>query len=241
MTPAEFAQYVRFKTRTNSSTFTDADMLMLMNIHKDDLATEIIKANEDYFGTPETADLVAGQRQYPFPDDMLNQVKHVEAKLDGTNQIPLAEFDLTGYQRSTDETTITNLFSNTEGNAYFDIFSNSIWIYSGTITSVSAGLKIWSYQWPAKFTNLASTTDMAVDPSNTTVGFPRAFHELLARRVIIEYKTSGDKAMQLTDSELKYDVDLQRKLDSISEMNMSRSNTAALPSGKKLWNDGHDL
>ena len=50
MTSKQFADYIRKKTKTNSSTFTDADILLYANIIKDDIAKEVNKANEDYFG-----------------------------------------------------------------------------------------------------------------------------------------------------------------------------------------------
>lgn len=238
MSPLKFAEYVRFKTKTDSNTFTDDEILMLMNIFKDDFAKEIIKVNEDYFGVPETLNLIANQREYPLPPDILNQIKFVEVTFDGTSWIPLKEFDLNSYRRTTDETTITANFSNADGEAAFDIFRGSLWIYSGTIITVTGGLKLWTFQWPADFSDLSSEVDMSIDPTNVSAGFPRAFHELLARRVVIEYKTSSDKPLQLDQFEQKFELDFQKAMDSISNMNLDRAHTITYPPSTQEGNNG---
>jgi hypothetical protein len=94
MTPKELASYVRFKTRTNPSTFTDADILMLMKIRQDEIAKDILDADEDILLIPQYSSLVANQREYSLPVDMLSSIKRVEAKLDGTNFIKLNELDI---------------------------------------------------------------------------------------------------------------------------------------------------
>ena len=46
MVGTEFAIYIRYLSRTNSTTFTDAQIVSLANIVKDDMAKDIIKADE---------------------------------------------------------------------------------------------------------------------------------------------------------------------------------------------------
>jgi hypothetical protein len=245
MTPAELVNLVRYNTRTNSSTFTDTNILMLLNLYIDDFSTEIIKADEDYFGVPQFADLALNddnspQREIPLPADNLNQIKMVEAKLDGSHWIPLTELDLTQYNRTTDEATIASIFGTSEGRAFFDIFRNSLWLYTGTFGAVSQGLKLWSFQWAAHITNAASTTDLSEDPSDVEAGFPRAFHELLARRVGIHYKTTREKPLALTDNEIKFSVDFQSKIDSIEDMDQKRPNTSSMPDERE-YDNGYNL
>jgi len=240
MTPIQLASYVRLKTKTNTTTFTDADIIVLANIYIDDFAKEILKVNEDYFGMPHTANLTANQREYPFPAEILNQIKFLEAKLDGTNWIKLKEFDLNTYSRTTDESTITSNFSNNEDEAFYDLFRNSIWIYSGTITDVTSGLKLWSFDYPAHLTDLSLSTDISVDPTTTTGGFPRAFHELLCRRIIIEKKGMGDKPIPLTDNEQLFKFDFENALDSLRPANLDRAVTGTLPDEEDESDNGYD-
>lgn len=240
MTYREFAKYIRKQTGTNSNTFTDADLLVYANIYKDELAKRIVRTKEDVFGMPMVIDLAINddgspQREYPLDPDSFQQVKYVEAKLDGVNTIPLTEMDLTGYRGSTDDADIANNFNNTKGGAFFDLFRGSLFIYSGTFGVVAQGLKLWTFQWPAKFTSdiLGTDEEMSNDPSTTSAGFPREFQELLARRVIIAKKTESDKPVQLTDNEKKYDSDLAIALDEFSNHDPI---FAALPEENRMDN-----
>jgi hypothetical protein len=228
MSPAQFATLIRYYTGTNSTTFTDAEILVLANVFKDDIAKEIAKKNEDYFGMKFVRNLQAGIRSYGMPDEVLNNIKYVEAKLDGTAQKRLYEIDLTEYKRATDEATIREQFANRE--PAFDIFARAIWIFSGeAIIDVEDGLILWAIIFPADITNLASTIDMATDPSDTSHGFPRQFHELLARRVSIAYKTAQDRPIPLSEKEKLYEYDLGNALSAISGMNLDRSVNASVP------------
>lgn len=234
MTPANFAALVRYYTGTNSTTFTDAEMLKMVNPYKDDIAAQIVLRNEDYFGMLFTRNLAADRREYAMPDEILNSIKYVEAKLDGTNWSHLTEFDINSYKRPTDEANILLNFSTLE--PMYDIFRRSLWLYTGSaITAVTGGLKLYAIIYPADITDLTSNTDMSVDPTETSHGFPRQFHELLARRVSIGYKSSLDKPRKLSAKEITYEVDLERALNAITGGNQDRSVIATVP-----YDDGQD-
>lgn len=236
MTPAKLASYVRLKTRTNSTTFSDADMLIYLEQRLDEIAQVILKTDEDILLLPQTTNLVASstQRDYPFPADILSRIKRVEAKLDGTNWLKLDEIDITRITVPiATETDITNTFSNEQDNCFYDLLRNSIYIYSGTIAAVSNGLKLWCNTWPTSISDLSSSTDMSVDPSTTTHGIPRPLHEILARGVIIDYKQSREKPIALTERELKYEIDLQKAIETVKHGNLDREVTGEVP-----YNDG---
>lgn len=228
MTPAQLNSYINLSCGTDDAEFLPADKLILINIYKDDIAKEIAKVNEDIFGMPFTANLEADRREYGFPYDILNNLKGVEAKLDGSNWSWLREFDLNSFKRPTSETDIRNYFTGRD--PMFDIFRMALWIYSGdAIIAVTGGLKLWSIIYPADITDLTSTTDMSVDPSTTSHGFPRQFHELLGRRVSIHYKTSQDRPITLSEKELMYESDLEKALNAVKGMNLDRSVIGSVP------------
>jgi hypothetical protein len=230
MTPVKLAEYVRYKTRTNSTTLTNADLIILANVVKDKLVWRALEADEDLFLVPTYLNLVADQREYPLHSDILSRIKRVEAKLDGTNFIKLYEFDLVqhSYPIST-EADIVAHFGNTEGDAYFDIMRRSIWIYSGTITSVTAGLKIWLNTVVADITSMESTTDMSEDPTTTTHGIPRALHKPLGDGMVIEWKQSREKPIALSDTELLWDKEVTRAVDSLKRANYDRDVIGLVP------------
>lgn len=232
MTPLTLTQEIRFRTGSDVNTFTDADVLRLINKHKDLLSLDAIKANEDLFGTIQTRDLVAStsSREYSLPTGLV-KIKAVEAKLDGTNWVRLVEFDLDSYQHTTDEDTIQDNFSNEEGYASFEIYRNSLFIYSGVITAGTDALKLYCIVRPADLTDLTLTTDLSADPTTTSFGIPTEFHNLLARYVSRDYKQAGDKSMQLADDEqdMILEKDRAKMIDALMGLNLSRTTQLKVP------------
>lgn len=231
----EFATYIRFHTKTDSTTLTDAELVAIANVQKDTIAKEIAKTNEDIFGMRYLRDLEAGVREYSFPTDILSNIKSVEAYVanGGTEKKKLTEFDLTQYRGTTDEAAILQAFA---GKNQFDIFRKSLWLYTGeAILDVEDGLELWAIQYPADLTTakLASTDDMSVQPSTTSHGMPREAHEIWARACIIEYKNSKPKPIPLNERELNFESDLQKVLNALKGTNLDRQNTGSVP-----YNDG---
>lgn len=231
----DFASYVRYHTNTDSTTLTDAELVLLANVQKDDIAKEIAKTNEDIFGMWFTRDLEVNVREYSFPNNILSNIKYLEAKVanGGTEWKHFDETDLTKYKRTTEEASIVQNFA---GKYLFDIFRKSVWLLcEETMIAVTEGLKLWAIQYPADLTTaiLSSTTDMSVDPTTTTCGMPRESHELWARATIISYKNSQEKPIPLTEKELNYKADLKLMLDSLRGTNLDRENTGDVP-----YNDG---
>lgn len=236
MTPAQFASYIRLKTKTNSTTFSDADILVYANIVKDDIAKEVTKANEDYFGIELLRDLKVGERKYLFPTYLMNQMKFLQAKLDGTNWVTLEEFDVTSYERPTDEDSIRANFVGKK--PAFDIFGNEIAIYSDSaIIDVTGGLKLWAIIYPADLSSLSGTGDMSINPSLTSFGMPRQLHKVWATKVIIEYKSSKEKPIPLSEQELSVDKDLTDAINSLKLQNLDRGVVATVPNND---NNGQD-
>lgn len=236
MTGQNFASLVRLYTKTNSTTLTDANIVILANVVKDDFAKQILSADEDIFGVPATRNLVASdisdptKREYSLPEDYIG-IKSVEAKFDGTNWMRLFELDLAKHRRATDEATIISLYENTEGRAFYDIFRNSLWLYSGAIAAVTAGLKLWYISYPADISaaTLALSTDLSLDPSTTTSQLPRQFHELWARKISILWKSTREKPIPLAERELVFDADFLKAIGSITNPNKDRDIEASLP------------
>lgn len=250
MTPKKFAAYVRWKTRTNDATFTDADMLVSMEFQQEEIIKSILDADEDTFLVPQTDDLVASTitaREYPQPSDILSRMKRVEAKLDGTTWVTLAEIDLTELSNPlSTEDLITSTFNNSQvsksnsNGARFDIIRKSLMIYSATITATTDGLKIWCNTWPAVVTDLALTTDMSVDPSTTTHGMPRVMHKSWAIAVIVDYKESREKPIPLSERESRNEYYLQKAVKSLRQGNLDRDVTGNLPPASEMGNNGAD-
>lgn len=242
MTPSQFATYVRYKTRTNSTTFPDADIITLMRQRQDEIAEIILKADEDILLVPQYATLVANQRDYDYPGDIISRLKRVEAKLDGTNWIKLIEIDLTEINVPiATEADITRVFNNLQYSntnpwgARFDLLRKSIYIYSGTITNVTDGLRAYVDTYPTAISDLTSSVEMSEDPSATTHGIPRPLHRLWAMGVIIDYKQSREKPIPLNEQEQNYETYLQRGIETLKHGNLDREVIGDIP-----YSDGSD-
>lgn len=234
MTPAQLATYVRKKTRTDSTSFPDSIFLIYANNAKNEICEKIQETDEDYFGLRLTRNLEAGIRNYSLDSGILNGIKKAEGKIDGTNQKPLDVYNLNKMNIATDESSIVSYMAGRPW-GYF-IFGSEIWVMSEeTIIDVEDGLVMWANVYPKDLTDLTSTDDMSEAPSDTEFGIPRIMHELLARRIIIEYKTSQEKPIPLTEREQKFDEDLKDKIKLLTGFNVDES---IVP--EAAYNDGSD-
>ncbi len=244
MTGTQLAALIRKYTKTNSTTYTDADALPDVNNSKNELAPQIAKKNEQLFVMPATFDLAASSvtaREYPLPSTMLNQLVTVELALDTSDAtifyicrpFPGGMQRLIRQLGGITEANITGYFTNT--NPYYVKTRNGIYILTGSITSAIATAsnargKIRYRKFPADLANLTGSTDLSIDPSTTSFGIPLVFHELWARRVSIIYKSSRPKPIPLSALELVYERDLDKALDFLSIDDLSDSVLGFLPS-----------
>lgn len=240
MTGAQLNTLINFKCSTNDTTFTQADKLVLVNIFKDEIASRIEQTDSKYFLIPSTFNLVANQREYPIGDDLLNRIQRVEFKFDSSSS-RFPSRHISDYLGSETEAEIVKFFWNTEGNFAHTIRRRALFLLSGTISNVTDGGKIWASIFPSDLANLTGTTGLEVNPTTTSFGFPRQFHELLARRVAIEYKGKQPKPLPLNRYEMNYENDLQLALNALSPMDNSGEIIAQMPSSQDMWDDGYNL
>lgn len=229
MTPSQFATLVREYTGTTTSSFSDARMLVLMNIYKDELCRRVQQEQNDYFTVPQDTALILAQREYNLPSDMLNQIRRVEIDLVGDGDYTLAfEEKFNILESSLTEATIQAKFS--DGRPKYYVLRKAIWLLTASsIPAVAEGLRIYAPTMPPNWVNLASTVDMAEDPTNITVGFPSPLHELLARRVSIAYKSNRTRPITLSDSEQKYEVDLKEAIFQMASITRNEKIQVKLP------------
>lgn len=204
-----FTTLIRKITRTNSTTFTDDDIILYANIAKDDISERIQEAvDSGYFEIEEVRDLIADQREYSLPEDLLLNIKKAYIKVDG-EWMEMDEFDLSQYSGTTDEEGIQDYFG--KRSPSFDITGRGLKIYSqDAIVATTEGLKIISSTYPADLTvsDLTATTDLSVpvDPLGTIKhAMPRAVHKVWSRMVTKSYKEGKDKPMKLDKFELELD------------------------------------
>lgn len=237
MTPAQITTLIRKKTKTDSNTYPDTDLLADINLMKDELASKIQQVRPEIWNTPAITNLKDDKREYAFPDDVLNHIISLELKFsDSLDYVVATPISRKHYSGVLEENAIVNNFSNL--NPRYFIRRNAVYILSGTIQAVSEGFKIVYDAFPADLSALTGTNDLSIDPSETTHGFPREFHELLARRVSIEYKDRN--GIKFSQKELVYSQDLEDALEDFEIANLDRQFIGSIPSGATRGNNGYN-
>ena len=240
MTGTSFASYIRKKTKTNTTTFTDAEIVEMANVVKDELAEEIVaNVDESYFEIELTRDLEASIRNYTFPNDILKHVNHVEVDLDGdSDYTPLTEADKSQFDDiallQNDEIKLKYSAEKPQ----FIIRGRELVILSGDdMEAVTDGLKMTAEIYPEDITtsDLGSPSDLSIPSSDTTFRLPRTTHFNWATKVIIMYKESQDVPIPLTKSEEAIEFRMERMFKKLTPRNKNRSFQASTPQ-----NTGHD-
>lgn len=234
-----FVGFIRKQTKTNATTFTDAEIVSYANVVKDELAAEIASnVDEKYFEIELTRDLEAGVRDYTFPNDMLVHMTFAQVSFDGEAWHPMREADLSHLTDTAilTESYITDLYAMKKPEFY--ISGRSLKILSNdSIVNVSGGLKILAEIYPEELTtgDLSSGNDLSVPSSNITHRLPRQVHLHWATKVVILYKQGKEKPIPLTQQEQRIDIDLQGAMTKLAPRNTDRSFVASVPQ-----DDGQD-
>lgn len=221
-----FAAYVRKLTKTNSTTLPDADLVLYANIEKDDLAELITnEVGEDYFLLPFKRDLVAGQREYSVPTEVMLHNKRVSAMLDGTKYSLLEEMDANMIRLPlVTEIDITTAFAGKK--PAYDWLDRGIKIFSEVpIIDVTDGIWFDTIQYPEDISdsNLAASTDLSVPSGNTKTRLPKAAHKVWALRTSIAYKNSRPKPLPYTREENNIEFFENRMMNNLRGRNLDRS------------------
>ncbi len=256
MTSLSWATLVRKYTKQTSTSLADAELQILADWTEDEIADEIAQSDikGNYFIVPDTDDLIASQREYAWPDDILSHLYSVEvafsSTVDSFGQLPYVlakKDDFRKWNLSRTEANITGHYSNNFPK--FEVQRRAIYLLSGKIDATTLGastitnaIRIRYRAYPAHIADLTENTqDLSVDPTTTTFGMPRQFHELWARRASIAWKAEHPGAVPPTQLDADYPRDLANKLQSIMENDFSGETLATLPTNDSHNSDGYDL
>lgn len=229
----KFVESLRYLTDTNSAILEDNTIVLLMNMAKETIVSRINYIQEDYFVFPQTTNLIAGQREYAFPEDIMNHVKKVEIDINNSGKYkPIDEIDVSQVG-GTDEDSIKKNFV---GKICYDINRKALTIFSGDdIIDVSAGLKIYAPAYPSDYivSDLTSELDMSSHPSTTSSGIPRPFHQIMLDMCIDLYKYKSETVPQARV------VDMERSIkEALKNLRKFNSERTIVPPLRK--NIGYD-
>jgi len=236
MTGTKLAAWIRRKTHTNSTTYTDADLLVDINLMKDEIVSRIQQVRPTIFNITYLANLVLSStsREYAIPTEALNRIVDLELKFTATGDfVQATHLARRHYKDALQETKIVNDFNNL--NPKYFIRRKKIYVLSGTIIAVTDGFKLVYDRLPADLANLTGDTDLSLN-TDTENGIPREFHKLWGRGVVVEYKDLHE--MRLSKKELEYDSDLEKALDDFSIANLDEEVIGSLPHGSTRGDNG---
>lgn len=185
MTLGNISSLITFLTNASTAVFTDAQRLISINRHLNNVHTLILRSQDewDYDDSNNTdfpiltADTVAGQAPYTLPTGTL-KVKRLEVSYDGTNFNKAFPIDINERNLPTATNAIGD-FSFSE--PYYDLQSNVLWLYPTPTAVVVDGLKIWIDRGPVEFTSGELTTG-TMEP-----GFDSLFHDVLAYGAALDF------------------------------------------------------
>lgn len=151
--------------------------------------------------------LVAGQQDYTFPLTLgILKIQRVEISYDGSTWRRAIPFDKGESSRPLDASSVASNF--TTSVPYYDLLTNSMFLYPVPTANVTAGLKIWFLRSPLEFVSTDTTKQPGIDP---------AFHWMIAIGACLDYAIAknlpqkNDLAATLTDYEARLKIYYGRK------------------------------
>lgn len=207
MTLGNIAAKARALTKTDTTSYTDANLLIDLNIWYEKVASMIFESQDatdfdDARATNypvQTTPMIANQRDYTIPvSERMLKIKRVDITWDGTNWYRATPQD-TGnypggigfYNGSSVDAQLDQNFVKTS--PCYDTAYNSLWIYPMPVAEdVTNGGKI-RVEWQRNVTAFTTSDYTSVLTDSTAVpGFDAPFHPILAWGAAFEAATANN-------------------------------------------------
>lgn len=202
MTLGDIATKARALTHSDTTTYTDANLLIDINIWYQKVADMIFNSQDDSdFDDARNADypvqttpMIASQRDYPIAvSEKMLKIKRVDMTFDGTNWYRAEAFDTGGWPYGLGYTSASTTDANFDANfsvsnPKYDFAYGSIWVMPmPTADQVAAGAKI-RVEWFRSVTPFTTSDYTSVITDSTVVpGFDSPFHPILAFGAAYEF------------------------------------------------------
>lgn len=191
MTASDIKNKIYFLTKTNSTSFPAADILIAINNAYERVGSLILRADsrwqwDDTNQTDlpnATTDLVSGQQDYSITSTHLT-IDRVEVKDSGGTWHVLNQIDQQDLKR--DKKTALGNYKTTNGlPEEYDLVGSSVFLYPKPSYNSTAGLKIFFTRGPALYTSGELST------GTKQPGFNSLFHDLIPLHVSYEYAVAN--------------------------------------------------
>lgn len=206
MTIGDIATKARNLANTDSSAYTDANLLIDLNQWYSIVNFEILRSQDEWdFDDSNNTDfpilttnIVANQQDYSLPTNAL-EIKRVEVTYDGVNWKKVEPLDISERQISTATNAIADFSASSP---YYDPQYGSIFLYPIPTANVTGGLKVWVSR------RVTAITSSDVSTGTLVIGFEPLFHDILAYGTAHEYCKSKD----LFEKADRLKIDVSEKL-----------------------------
>lgn len=193
MTLSDIQNKVYFLTKTNSSNYTNADMLIAINNAYNRVASLILRSDDRWSWDDSnqtdlpsaTASLVSSQQQYTLATSHLS-IDRVEVKDTAGNWTELDQIDqqmLKGAQKQA----LASYLSTAGKPLQYDLIGASVLLYPMPNYNQSASLKLYFTRGPAEFTSGQLSSGTAV------LGFNSLFHELVPLWIAYDFAVANGR------------------------------------------------
>lgn len=189
MTISDIVNRIYTYTKTNSSSFPAATMLLAINQAYNRAVSLILQADGRWEWDDDnqtdlpiaTTSIVASQQDYSIDVNFL-KIQRVEIKQDGATQYTKLEpLDTMDGGDIIDNTS-------TGAPAYYDIKGSSIYLFPVPNYSQAASLKVYVQRGPDEFTSAEVTT------GTKAPGFNSLYHEIIPLQVAADYWLANDQS-----------------------------------------------
>lgn len=220
MTLGDIAIKVRTLTNTDIVSYTDALLLIDINIWYQKVVTMILESMDDTdfddaraTNYPiQTTPLIAGQRDYTMPvSERVLKIKRADISYDGINFYRAEPLDNGQILQGLGNDTILDQNFIREAPRY-DIKYNSLWLYPMPLAgdAVSGVLRL---EWDRNVLPFVTSDYTSVLTDSTVIpGFDAPFHPMIAEGAALEYSRSRQlpQLEQLTQSLADWEIRLRQ-------------------------------
>ena len=188
MTLADITTRVYFLTKTNSSSYANADLLISLNKAIERCVSLIMKADSrwQFDDTNQTdlpiatATITSGQQDYQLATSHLT-IDRVEVKDSAGNWTALSQIDQQELKGS-EQIALAEYQSTTGVPVEYDVVGGSIFLYPTPNYTQASSLKVYFTRPPVAYVLTADLTDSTKVP-----GFNSLFHDLIPMHIAFDY------------------------------------------------------
>ena len=195
------------------SEVSDTGITTWLNDAYDIIVAAITDAIPDYFTKKSTSSSVANQEEYELPDDFEKAVM-LSVSFDGTNYVRALPLNNMGQALDIQQTGSTNF---DQSQPFYYLYKDKIGILPKFGTTLSNNIKLWYAYSPTLLSEDGDEPDL-----------PRRLQSIMKYWAYANYLDQNDEHTAAERMRQRFDVQLQRMVDQLVEMQVDQSKTVEI-------------